>query len=101
MCKVDLLYSLLHRNSHGDGSAHHGVVAHGLLGFLGVSTPYYKIPKTVVAQRFSHMVAFNPFLLDTTFFCPFSKKCGQDVDKKSAPPGALLFYFPKSIDISP
>lgn len=93
-CKRNLLYSLLHSDGHGDGGTHHGVVAHGLLEFSSVPAFYYPIPKTVVIQCFFRMVAFHPFLLDTTFFCPFLKKCGQDVDKRGAPEGALPCYSP-------
>ena len=79
-------YSFFHGDGHGDGSAHHGVVAHGFLIFSDVFMFCYAILKTVVAQRFFHMIDFRSFLPDTAFFYPFSKKCGQDVDKKELVP---------------
>ena len=85
-CKRNLLYSLFHSNCDGDGGAHHGVVAHGFLGFSGVFIFYYTTLKTLVAQWLSRMVAFRSFLPDTMFFCLFSEKCGQDVDKKEVVP---------------
>lgn len=79
-------YSFLHRHGDSDGSANHGVVAHGFFGFSAVFMFCYAILKAVVAQRFCRMVAFRSFLPDTMFFCLFSEKCGQDVDKKEVVP---------------
>ena len=75
-------YSFLYRDGDSHGGAHHGVVAHGFWGFSGVFIFYYTTLKTLVARRLCRMTAFRSFLLDTTFFCPFSEKCGRDVDKK-------------------
>lgn len=75
-------YSFLDSHGDSDGSAHHGVVAHGFLIFSDVFMFCYATLKAVVAQRFFHMIDFRSFLPDTAFFYPFSKKCGQDVDKK-------------------
>ena len=79
-------YSFLYRDGDSHGGAHHGVVAHGFFVFSGVFIFYYTTLKTLVAQRFFHMIDFRSFLPDTAFFYPFSKKCGQDVDKKELVP---------------